>query len=461
MTTGDHNPFAGLLSDDIVILDGGVGKKKSRGSARTTVNDDARGISRIDYVNVIQLVCIASGYSCLISFLALGFMMMLSKNLIPSTLIFTILVSLIWTMLGLAYGSRFLIIPVSGAVSLTISFLYTVMVWNRISFAATNLSVALKAMRGMLDILFVGLCVLAATFLWTIWWICSFIGTYNFLYEDEGLSNDWISIVVVFYVCSYYWTFQVIKGISQTTVASIIWKWWGMSEDDRLPVCSSDLHSRITLNIIGSFGSICLASLFVEPCVLLTRIATFLPVATCKRHCSKTSSFDDVKGDKAAIVKNESTSPLSHDVISRNVNQWSFVYIGLYGYKFWESGSKASQLFEARGWTQIVSDLHLIMTVMGMSSMIIGGSTSFMGLVVEEVDGYYFTSIHRPIETAFLLCLCVGYFLSNAFLSIVEGCVNAILVCYAASPVEFHANHHKLSEEMIKVWKYIWIPKPR
>lgn len=59
------------------------------------------------------------------------------------------------------------------------------------------------------------------------------------------------------------------------------------------------------------------------------------------------------------------------------------------------------------------------------------------------------------------ICLFVGFFLSNAFLSIVEGCVSAILVCYAAAPVEFHANHPKLSEEMKMVWKYFWLQKRR
>jgi hypothetical protein len=214
-TIGDRNPFAGLQTDDVIILDGGTaGGKKSRGGGhgadRTFDYEDA-GISRIDYVNVIQLVCIASGYACLCSLLALGFMMMLSSNLIHSTLIFTIAVSLIWTILGLAYGSRYVVIPVSGAVSLTLSFLYTVVVWDRISFAATNLSVALKGMREMLVIVFVGLCVLAMTFMWTIWWMCAFIGTFNFLNDDEGLSNDWMSVVVAFYFFSYYWTFQVIK----------------------------------------------------------------------------------------------------------------------------------------------------------------------------------------------------------------------------------------------------------
>lgn len=58
------------------------------------------------------------------------------------------------------------------------------------------------------------------------------------------------------------------------------------------------------------------------------------------------------------------------------------------------------------------------------------------------------------------ICLFLGLFLSSAFLSIIEGSVNAILVCYASKPVEFHANHHKLSEEMKDTWKDLWLQKP-
>merc|ERR1719310_360015 len=51
--------------------------------------------------------------------------------------------------------------------------------------------------------------------------------------------------------------------------------------------------------------------------------------------------------------------------VRRHVNQWSFTYIGLYSYTFFESGSKASQLFEARGWTDAVSD-DLVSNVLTM-----------------------------------------------------------------------------------------------
>ena len=92
---------------------------------------------------------------------------------------------------------------------------------------------------------------------------------------------------------------------------------------------------------------------------------------------------------------------LDDNVVYRNVNQWSYTYIGLYGYKFWDSGGKASQLFEARGWTGVVSD-DLILTALTMSNMVIGVSTACLGLIVEEVDEISLTTLHRPLATAFV-----------------------------------------------------------
>lgn len=171
-----------------------------------------------------------------------------------------------------------------------------------------------------------------------------------------------------------------------------------MADDDPLPLYSADLRSKIKCRIVGSIGSICLGSLIVDPCIALSRITNFSLLARSTIACVPHPKEQYVTGS----FENASTVPHCDSLIPGTVNQWSFTYIGLYGYKFWDSGSKASQLFEARGWTHIVSD-DLVMTVMGMSSMIIGGSTALLGLIVEEVDGYYFTSsIQKPITTTFL-----------------------------------------------------------
>ena len=197
-----------------------------------------------------------------------------------------------------------------------------------------------------------------------------------------------------------------------------------MSEDEPLPLCSSVLLSTLSRNIIGSFGSICLGSLIVDPCILLTRISTFSRLAKPKLQQLKASkppaSEPDSKCCDGDCLQNASCSTYSgNSAISRNINQWSYTYIGLYGYKFWDSGSKASQLFEARGWTHVVSD-DLIMTVMTMSCLIIAGSTACLGLIVEEVDGFTFTTLHKPVTTAFLWvipCLVMGLHSNRVTLS--------------------------------------------
>lgn len=205
----DYNPFAGLQSDDVIIMYKPTNTADSS-EEMTSVEENSPSISHIDYVNVIQLVCITSGYASLCSLLALGFMMMLSKSLLHVTLIFTIVVSTAWALLGWAFSSyRF--IPTIGILALTLSFVYTIVVWDRIPFAATNLSVALKGMRSTLDIPFTGICVLMVSFLWTIWWICAFVGVFDFLNDDAELSDGWMAVVVGFFLFSYYWTIQVIK----------------------------------------------------------------------------------------------------------------------------------------------------------------------------------------------------------------------------------------------------------
>ncbi|KAL7464034.1 hypothetical protein ACHAXS_005790 [Conticribra weissflogii] len=457
----DYNPFAGLQTDDVIIMSPFRPHDTNTNQVFDSAAKDDWSISHIDYINVIQLVCIASGYASVCSLLTLGFMMMLSKSLLHATLILTIAVSLIWTCLGIAFSS-YTFIPTLGFVTLCLSFFYTMIVWERIPFAATNLSVALKGMRSTLDIPMIGILILGVSFLWTIWWICAFVGVFDFLNDDEGISDDWMVVVIVFFLFSYYWTIQVIKGIAQATVAAIIGEWWSLPENS-LPICSGALRLSLYRNLTTSFGSICLGGLVIGPCLLMCRVSTLLQLAQPKvipRKGNSTlpGSSTSCKpcGTSGGFRENMACSLHSDNIISRNVNQWSFTYIGLYGYKFWESGSKASQLFEARGWTRVVSD-DLILTAIFMSSMVIGGSTACLGLIVEEVDGFSFTSLHKPITTAFLICLFTGFYLSSTFLSVIEGSVNAILVNYATSPVEFHANHHVLSDEMRSVWKEFWL----
>ena len=198
---GDFNPFEGLQVDDIIIMD------EAR-EVKAPAED--RLVSHIDYINVIQLAFIACGYAVLCSLLTLGFMVMLSKNLLQVALVFTILASVAWTAIGLYLKSHWLI-SMMGMAFMVWSCVYTLVSWDRIPFAATNLSVALMGMRSTLDILLLGMCIVTSMFLYTVMWLCAAIGTYDYISDEESLSNDWLSVIVVLFGFSYVWTFQVIK----------------------------------------------------------------------------------------------------------------------------------------------------------------------------------------------------------------------------------------------------------
>ena len=141
----------------------------------------------------------------------------------------------------------------------------------------------------------------------------------------------------------------------------------------------------------------------------------------------------------------------------QSAHQCCFIFAD--GYSFMEAGERAVQLFETREWMDVVKD-NLVQNVLLMASVIIGGSTGTFAVVVEEMDGYDFTSFHKPVISAFLVGSVIGYVLSNILLlGVAASAVNTVLVCFAAGPFEFDKNHSRLSREMREVWsQYVWEP---
>jgi hypothetical protein len=50
----------------------------------------------------------------------------------------------------------------------------------------------------------------------------------------------------------------------------------------------------------------------------------------------------------------------------------------------------------------------------------------------------------------------VGLVVSSVLFGIISSSVNAVIVLFAASPVDFEQNHPKLSEDMRKAWREVW-----
>jgi hypothetical protein len=50
----------------------------------------------------------------------------------------------------------------------------------------------------------------------------------------------------------------------------------------------------------------------------------------------------------------------------------------------------------------------------------------------------------------------VGLVVSSVLFGIISSSVNAVIVCFAASPVDFEHNHPELSQEMRTAWREVW-----
>ena len=50
----------------------------------------------------------------------------------------------------------------------------------------------------------------------------------------------------------------------------------------------------------------------------------------------------------------------------------------------------------------------------------------------------------------------VGLVVSSVLFGIISSSVNTVIVCFAASPVDFEQNHPNLSQEMRAAWREVW-----
>jgi len=57
---------------------------------------------------------------------------------------------------------------------------------------------------------------------------------------------------------------------------------------------------------------------------------------------------------------------------------------------------------------------------------------------------------------SFMIGFMIGIVLAAVLFGIIDSSVMAVIVCFAASPVEFHHNHPELSREMRYAWKEVW-----
>lgn len=140
-------------------------------------------------------------------------------------------------------------------------------------------------------------------------------------------------------------------------------------------------------------------------------------------------------------------------------------YVGIYGTSYLQSGKSVIELFRARGWTSIISD-KLVGYTLGFVTFAVGIVTGFIGLVLERIlankneNGERESFIFGPVDGsrywAFGVSFLVGLWVCSVMMNVVQGAVNALIVCWADSPAKLEYQHPVLTLEMAEAWDMVF-----
>ena len=227
--------------------------------------------------------------------------------------------------------------------------------------------------------------------------------------------------------------------------SAVVYKWWhfGRNEQNKYLVRESCFKT-----IFYSMGSICFGSLIVGPVQFLRWLfVLFRPSST--ESSSLMCLYECLHYIQSFVT-------YCVDSMAAKCNPWAYSYVGMYHYGFLDAGSKATELFEKRGWSMIVSD-DLVPNVLFLTSLVIGGVTGCFAYLLSQLDRL--TVVTPKDETGlapFVEGVIIGLVLPSVVFSLISSSVNAVLICFASSPMDFEVQHPELSHNMRAAWRNVW-----
>jgi len=398
------------------------------------LEDDGGQDFPLDMNVILQILVWAGLAACVLSSLAMLFMMKFAEGLIKMALIWNVGMAGIMVLLAIVAGVPGMAILF--VIAAAFSLYWTCVVWAKIPFAAANLVTATTAVRANMGLAFYCYLNLILTFLWTFWWSIAFLATGFIMGDcsaDGNCEGDMNPGIFFLFLVSFYWTAQVLKNVTHTTVAGTVGTFWFIPHEAN-GCCSKAVRDSYFRSMTTSFGSICLGSLIVAIIQAAKEVVNSMreqedSILLCLVEC--------LMGWLESLAE--------------YFNQWAFVYVGLYGYGFVEAGQNVIALFKARGWTSIVADM-LVDTVLTMVSSGVGILTGLVGVLIGEIIGGSGTT-NETLIVAFLVGMAIGFILCSTLFSLISSAVNATIVLYAEAPNELERHHPQLSQQMRLAWR--------
>jgi hypothetical protein len=86
------------------------------------------------------------------------------------------------------------------------------------------------------------------------------------------------------------------------------------------------------------------------------------------------------------------------ETIIEYFNQWAYVFVGIYGFSYLDSGKRAMTLFKERGWSSIITD-NLVGYVLSFISFTVGVLTGAAAVAIDSLVSHY---LHDPEYVSYI-----------------------------------------------------------
>ena len=167
-------------------------------------------------INLFPYFAIAFVSSIILVTMAMNFMRSCAECLIKTALILNVLVSFAGAVGSILSGAIALVIVSS--VMAVVTLFYTCFVWNRIPFAAANLTTAVTAIRANIGLLFYAMLSIILVVAWFFLWAPTLLAVATVFGNESCDENGECSttlngLVLFFLLLSHHWTVGVITNV--------------------------------------------------------------------------------------------------------------------------------------------------------------------------------------------------------------------------------------------------------
>lgn len=248
-------------------------------------------------------------------------------------------------------------------------------------------------------------------------------------YTAESVGKAIIEIALLF---SWYWGTVTFANIIHFIAACAVGDWWfkgGANEQYRM---GTSIKRAFTTN----FGTIALGSFFE---------AIIKAVRSYAEERSRKSIFACIVSCLLGILEK----------VVGYMNEWGFIYAALSGQTFVQSSRSFIDLFKNRGWTMVLNDaligvtLGIINFIIGLLSAFVGGFLIYLLMPYSEIQIF-------TIVTVSIIGFLLGIFMSSIITTVLTSCVRTVFVCFALNPAALGASHPDHLEDLSRVWHKLY-----